>query len=42
MLTQGLSGDGFLYTKKSYSLRGVGKKVTWETGRRKPLTCKAR
>ena len=42
MLTQGPSGDGFLYTKKSYALRGAGKKVTWETGRGKPLICKAR
>lgn len=42
MLTQGPSGDGFLYTKKKYSLRGVGNRVTWDTGRGKPLTCKAR
>lgn len=42
MLTQGPSGDGFLYTKKKYSLRGVGNKVTWDTGRGKPLSCKAR
>lgn len=42
MLTQSLSGDGFLYTKKKYSLRGVGNRVTWETGRGKPLTCRAR
>ena len=42
MLSQGPSGDGFLYTKKKYSLRGVGNKVTWDTGRGKPLSCKAR
>ncbi|MEO7602135.1 MAG: MliC family protein [Sphingomicrobium sp.] len=42
MLSQGPSGDGFLYARKSYSLRGVGNKVTWSTGRGKPLTCKAR
>ena len=42
MLSQGRSGDGFLYTKKRYSLRGVGNKVTWDTGRGKPMTCKAR
>ena len=42
MLTQALSGDGFLYTKKGYSLRGVGNKATWTPGRGKPLTCKAR
>lgn len=42
MLTQGPSGDGFLYTRKNYSLRGVGNKATWSTGRGKPLTCKAR
>ena len=42
-LTQGLSGDGFLYTKKGgYSLRGVGNKVTWTPGKGKPLSCKAR
>ena len=34
MLSQGPSGDGFLYTKKGYSLRGVGNKVTWTTGPR--------
>ena len=42
MLTQAMSGDGFLYTKKGYSLRGVGNKATWTPGRGKPLTCKAR
>ena len=42
MLTQALSGDGFLYTKKGYSLRGVGNKATWTPGKSKPLTCKAR
>ena len=42
MLSQGPSGDGFLYARKSYSLRGVGNKVTWSTGRGKPLSCKAR
>jgi membrane-bound inhibitor of C-type lysozyme len=42
MLTQAMSGDGFLYTKKKYSLRGVGSKVTWDTGRGKPLSCRAR
>ena len=42
MLTQAVSGDGFLYTKKGYSLRGVGNKATWTPGRGKPLTCKAR
>ncbi|MEO7654747.1 MAG: MliC family protein [Sphingomicrobium sp.] len=42
MLSQGRSGDGFYYAKKSYSLRGVGNKVTWSTGRGKPLSCKAR
>lgn len=42
MLAQAPSGDGFLYAKKSYSLRGVGNKVTWTTGHGKPLTCKAR
>lgn len=42
MLTQAVSGDGFLYTKKKYSLRGVGNKATWDTGRGKPLTCRAR
>ena len=42
MLTQALSGDGFLYTKKGYSLRGVGNKATWTPGKGKPLTCKAR
>lgn len=41
-LTQALSGDGFLYTKKGYSLRGVGNKITWTPGRGKPLTCRAR
>ena len=41
-LTQALSGDGFLYTKKGYSLRGVGNKVTWTPGKGKPLNCKAR
>lgn len=41
-LTQALSGDGFLYTKKGYSLRGVGNKATWTPGRGKPLTCRAR
>lgn len=41
-LTQALSGDGFLYTKKGYSLRGVGNKVTWTPGRGKPLSCKTR
>jgi len=42
MLTQAPSGDGFLYTKKKYSLRGVGRTVTWDVGRGKPLTCRAR
>lgn len=42
MLTQAMSGDGFLYTKKGYSLRGVGNKATWTPGKGKPLTCKAR
>lgn len=42
MLSQGPSGDGFYYARKSYSLRGVGNKVTWSTGRGKPLTCRAR
>ena len=42
MLTQALSGDGFLYTKKGYSLRGVGRNATWTPGKGKPLTCKAR
>ena len=42
MLTQALSGDGFLYTKKGYSLRGVGNKATWTPGKGKPLTCRAR
>jgi membrane-bound inhibitor of C-type lysozyme len=42
MLTQALSGDGFLYTRKGYSLRGVGNKATWTPGKGKPLTCKAR
>ena|SRR5687768_15643652 len=42
MLTQAMSGDGFLYTKKGYSLRGVGNKATWTPGRGKPLTCRAR
>ena len=42
MLTQAVSGDGFLYTKKGYSLRGVGNKATWTPGKGKPLTCKAR
>jgi membrane-bound inhibitor of C-type lysozyme len=42
MLTQAPPGDGFLYTKKKYSLRGVGNTVIWTTGRGKPLTCRAR
>ena len=42
MLTQARSGDGFLYTKKGYSLRGVGNKATWTPGKGKPLSCKAR
>ena len=42
MLNQALSGDGFLYTKKGYSLRGVGNKATWTPGKGKALTCKAR
>lgn len=40
-LPQAMSGDGFRYAKKSYELRGVGKKATWTTSR-KTLTCKAR
>ena len=42
MLTQAASGDGFLYTKKGYSLRGVGNKATWTTSRGKSLSCRAR
>ena len=42
MLNQAVSGDGFLYTKKGYSLRGVGRQATWTPGKGKPLTCKAR
>ena len=42
MLNQAVSGDGFLYEKKGYSLRGVGNKATWTPGKGKPLTCKAR
>lgn len=40
-LPQVLSGDGFRYAKKSYELRGVGKKATWTTSRT-TLSCKAR
>lgn len=40
-LPQVVSGDGFRYAKKSYELRGVGRKATWTTSR-KTLTCKAR
>ena len=42
MLNQGPAGDGFLYSKKGYSLRGVGNKVTWTTARGKSLSCRAR
>ena len=41
-LTQGLSADGFLYTKGKYSLRGKGDKVTWKAGSAKPLSCRTR
>jgi membrane-bound inhibitor of C-type lysozyme len=42
MLNQAVSGDGFLYTRKGYSLRGVGNRATWTPGKGKPLSCKAR
>ena len=41
-LPQGPSGDGFLYAKKGYALRGVGNKVTWTTAKGKMLECRAR
>jgi membrane-bound inhibitor of C-type lysozyme len=41
-LRQQMSGDGFLYTKGSYSLRGRGDNATWRTGQGKHLTCRAR
>lgn len=40
-LPQALSADGFRYAKKSYELRGVGRKATWTTSR-KTMSCKAR
>jgi hypothetical protein len=33
--------DGFLYSRKNYSLRGRGDKVTLTAGRTKPVTCTA-
>ena len=41
-LRQGMTADGFLYSKGKYRLRGRGNGATWTTGWGKPLNCEAR
>ena len=38
-LYQGMSADGFFYSKGKYSLRGKGNKATWTVRGSKPLSC---